>query len=612
MVRLGKMDPQYAMMVTMTTDATGRGTRDTGHTVPDLRAPTPDTSRTVGVPSAYALPEGITGHGTRDTRRDTVPSAAQDAPRPDPRDVPRDAQRDTPINGTRDTDPDGTPNGTSRWFVPRLVASYRDARDTRKQAERDTVAARQAARDVAAQDVSTARDALTREATRSRRRAGGGAATTDTDRIAPIPDGMVKAGIWMDRAAGFAVPTAPLLVSAWATIHVGQDEPLKMGWLAVAFTLGLEGSVWYLNRLREAFKLEGDSTFSFNVSIAGIITLIFGLIGGHAIWNSAGRQALLIHVPGVEAQVPLSEVMPAIAVAIMSAIGAYVWAKKATFRHRAKLRAMNQIDPRAPKFALGRWVSAPRETFFSLRHAFRYGITEAKVAVTDWRVWKATGKPAIWPVPPGFRYVDGKLTQMTIEELQQDAARDALVAEIIARDTDTAGQQDTRPAEHGTATGRATARPALTNGTPSGTPTGHSTALNGTSRTGQHGTRDADTPRDTDGTPNGTPPAVDHGTRDTGHGTRDTDGTPGADGADVLKYAEHLIAVTDAFPQWQTGALPAVRKITAAIDEYRRRNDGGSYNSNATSAAVQRALVKLREQPQLLDLIRVQQEEPTA
>jgi hypothetical protein len=217
--------------------------------------------------------------------------------------------------------------------------------------------------------------------------------------IAPVPLRMRIAGAWADRSIGSLQLAAPLIVSGWFTMDVGMDDPLNMAMpVALFFTLSLEGSLWYLNRLREQFRLEGDSTFSLTAAIFGIITLIAALIGGHAIWKAAGSQAINIDLPGTENTVPLEDVVPALAVALMSAIGTFVWAKKATFKHRVKLREQMLIDPRAPKFAAASWIWCFPTTFFSYHHAVKYRIQSPILAVEDWRLWKLSGRPAVWPL----------------------------------------------------------------------------------------------------------------------------------------------------------------------------------------------------------------------
>lgn len=624
------MDHQYAMMVTMTPDATGHGARGTGHldSRPALRASAPENHP--GVP-LIPLPAG---HGAgRDTGRpDETP--ARDASGPDPLPVPshtaRDAghpeARDTPKHGT----PDGTPDAPSRGWIARAITRLRDAHTARVTRLRDSETAQRAARDTARHTAAETRDALMREAGRARRRPGtpGG---PEGDKIAPVPMWMQKASVWGMRVVGALLPLSPLLVSGFATIQVGRDEPLKMGWVAIFFTLGLEGAVWYLAKLRELFRLEGDGTGSLGLGIYSILALIFGLLSGHAIWNSAGRQPIDISIPGTEATVPLSELVPALAIAVMSAIGTFIWAKKATYQHRAKLRAMDMIDPRPPKFSSGAWMLAPWETFRALRHFYKYRIAGSADLVTkDWRLWRASGKPKIWPIPVGFRYEGRRFIQLTADELRDTVARDTLIADLIQRDTVAAGHhaptghpETGRPAEltgHGSrvsgtphqlpsgtpdaaATGHLTAGHGTPNGTPYGAPHG---ARHGTPRTGHSGTRDTDVARDANGTID---PAT-NGTPDS-HGARDADGAPDGTGhlddddVAALKDSAYVMIIAERVGDWATSIRPpSVRRIVAEINAFRQETENGSFASKDIAGRVQRSLIRFRDNPDLFVLAR--------
>jgi hypothetical protein len=73
---------------------------------------------------------------------------------------------------------------------------------------------------------------------------------------------------------------------------------------------------------------------------------------------------------------------------------------------------------------------------------------------------------------------------------------------------------------------------------------------------------------------------------------------------DVLKYAGHLLVVIEAFPHWRDGAVPSVRNIRDAIHAYRQnQEDGSEFRSMSVADKVQKALIKLREHPHLVDVI---------
>ena len=76
---------------------------------------------------------------------------------------------------------------------------------------------------------------------------------------------------------------------------------------------------------------------------------------------------------------------------------------------------------------------------------------------------------------------------------------------------------------------------------------------------------------------------------------------------DILKYAGHLLIVIDAFRGWENGPVPSVRNIRDAIHAYRQnQEDGGEFRSMSVADKVQKALIKLREHPHLVDIMNAQ------
>ncbi len=73
---------------------------------------------------------------------------------------------------------------------------------------------------------------------------------------------------------------------------------------------------------------------------------------------------------------------------------------------------------------------------------------------------------------------------------------------------------------------------------------------------------------------------------------------------DVLKYAGHLLVVIEAFPEWRDGGVPSVRNIRDAIHASRQsQEDGSEFKSMSVADKVQKALIKLRSHPHLVDVI---------
>lgn len=317
---------------------------------------------------------------------------------------------------------DATPSRLGRW------ASQINQRRLAKVVSAETVAAQkrllqQRREEEAQRDRETASQTAA-----SRRKAQAARQETETETDpAPVPHWMKWIGAWFDRSFGSSPLIAPLIVSGVYTMKTGMDAPLHMSWaVALFFTLGLEGSLWYLSRLYEQTRLEGDSTFSLRVGMIGIILLIAGLIGGHAIWEAMGSVQIMVDLPWTERQIPLEKAVPAIAVAVMSAIGTFVWSKRATFRHRVKLRQQNLIDPRAPKFSTWSWILDGPQTFLALRHAVRYRISSPVLAVEDRRLWVMSQRPKVWPL---VETVDAEL----VETPSRETVR--VKAETSARET---------------------------------------------------------------------------------------------------------------------------------------------------------------------------------
>lgn len=558
------------MMVDMTIDDTEHPTRDERDTLrPAFPTSAPD-SFTARVPLPADAWEGGSGYGTRDTERDAA----------------RSARRDVPPAGGVGVPPKG--KKPSRW---QRYTAARASRARTAEQNRELEKASRAQRDATEQAV---RDAAARTATEQRRasRAGQRDARRSED-IAPVPESLRKFGIWAERTIGELPMAAPLIVSGYYTMHVFHDAPLSAPWvIALLVTAGLEGGLWKLARIRFRMLIDGYSVIGLTAGIGAYLVFISGLIFGHAYflaWD-ATRQALGEGMTAADVPVDWKAWGPAAGVAVISAFGVFSSSKDARYKARVELARKELLDMRAAKFAVASWFWCPWETFWAFRHSIKFRIQSPVLAVHDWRLWKITGRPDLWPVPQGFRYVQGKLIEIPGYWTEQGTA---IIGTWTEHGTPIAGQRNTQLA----ATGHGTAgRPAAVNGTPDGT--------NGTRTAGHNGTRDTAPDAGHNGTANtdgGTEHAAGDGTRDTARD--DTD-----EFADVLKLAEHLLVVTKKFDGWQTGKLPPVRGIRDAIHAHRQRVDGGSFSSMAVAAKVQEAIGRLRTRPELLDVIKVQGE----
>lgn len=580
---------------------------------------TDDTSPRVDLRTAVPAP--TTGHGTRDAVAGVVPYTDPPVPHTDPRDVSAPDTRDVPQPGppsrllasraasrkARDTERDvPQPGPLSRWIASRAESRATKQRDA---AQRDAIeAASRAARDTERDQL---RDALSRSAA-SRR--GPSRRTAEQRDIAPIPDWMKIVGLWLDRTFGAIPLLAPLIVSGHFTMQVFTDEPMSTPWaIALCITLALEGGVWKLSRIYEKTLLENDSTIGIRAVIGLYLLLISGMIYGHAYyqaWNDARKVngGWITDDQATALALDWGKWGPAAGVAVMSFLGVMVWSKQARYQHRVKLRELNQVDPRAPKFATLAWFLTFRETIGALRHSVKYRISSPGEAVADWRLYRAVGRPPIWPIPPGFLWIDGTLEQV-----------DPLVGRDVQDDDDTLTGRDgrdvpprdagRRPAAGLTANGTV---PRAVNGTSHGTvpqlPAGRPVE--------DHGTRDSDGSAGQHG-PRGTDAGPARGKRDD-HGTRDDRGTGERDvevDAALLKRADKAMIVTEAFdgrdgrPHWATMPdPPSIQEVIDAIDAHRKATEGAQagFASRSIAGDVRKLIIRMRETPDLVDLVRLQ------
>lgn len=219
--------------------------------------------------------------------------------------------------------------------------------------------------------------------------------TNETD-IAPVPHKLKWLGVWLDRTFGAMPLLAPLLVSGYYTTQVFTGDPIDAHpTVAVLAACALEGGVWKLSRLYEKTLVAGDSTMALRLGIGAYLVLISGLIYWHADHTAKLNQAAL---PNPDGQIGLGvDALPAFGVAVMSALGVFIWSRTARWTRRRELHAQGRVDTQAPKFAALAWILCPFETPQALRHAVKYRLAGPVEAVADLRLYKAAGKPAVWP-----------------------------------------------------------------------------------------------------------------------------------------------------------------------------------------------------------------------
>jgi hypothetical protein len=639
------------MMVDMTTEITGRvprdaghGTRDTGHAPrPAIVDPRPVSHSSITPPWSL-IPRGTerdTGHepthgtpapasGTRNNRPTDVPQDSDQRPTTYPAGDPQGGTRDTGHGAGR-----GTRDAGRFSFLARRKNGTRDTAITGQQ---DTASrALRASRDTA---TGQERDTASRAAAASRkaRKARRDTFEMSHDAVAPVPSWMRVTGAWTGRVFGEMPIVAPLIVSGAFTGWAFADLPVPVPtWVKVAGAilgaLALEGGLWKSIKTYVATLLNNDSTIGNRLVIALYLSLIAGVIGGHAYvlaWTNATKGGAQAELSAVASSVEWTSWVPAVVAALMGSLGVLVAAKDARLRYRTRLIELELVDRRVPKFSAARWIFCPVSTYCYLRHAVKFSIESPTEAAEDWRLWKVTGKPEIWPVPPGFAYIGGKLVELDTSgtphpghqpQEQRDAGHRTQDTEEMTRPT-----RPTRPVyDLHSGSAPITVPPVSRN--EDGTSARDTGRVSGTLPRQNHGTQDTGHQDLVGGTPeydNGTPGVEErgtqdtNGTRDTDHGTRDSDGTPQDaqrdtqqetdKAADVLQYAEHLFAIVEANKDWRTDKLPSVRNIVTIINDYRVATDNGTFNSKAVAGKVQAALTTLRERPELIEMVKLQRQ----
>lgn len=424
-------------------------------------------------------------------------------------------------------------------------------RAVRKATETAQADAERAAAQLAAE---TARAATVTAASRaaSRVRAADRAVKTTVrspDEIAPIPERMQVWGVWLQRTFGTLPLLCPLIVSGWFTAHVFLDPPLELPVVfAILATLALEGGAWRLVRVYERTLIEGDSTLNLRLGIIGYLSLISGAIYGHA-WLKAGMTT---------ENMGWQETMPAVICAVLSWLGVYINGRVARFQHRAALRAAEKIDMAMPKFMAASWFITPIDNWLALRHAIKFRISSPVLAVKDMRLYRAAGKPAVWPE-------EEHTAQHTPEPVPPTAAAQP-PARAAARAVVAAAQPVPQPvppvgAAHGTPTAAAQSpgAGAHPNGTgPVAAPSGAAQPV--PQHAAQHAAQHD-------------PVVVDQ---------------------EALRLADHIMILTEAFPNWRE-TLPPIRPAIAAIHAARQERDGSSFNSSGTVRKVLAAMKRISE-----------------
>lgn len=177
----------------------------------------------------------------------------------------------------------------------------------------------------------------------------------------------------------------PLVLVNTAAVY-GQAgwsyDHLIHNWIvAVLFAAAVESIGVYLAFEAHAALMAGDASARLRTG-----SYLIGLLAG--VLNYAHFAG-----PGY-APTPL-----AVTFAALSSISPWLWAIRSRSMNRARLRELGQVDPRAVRFSLLRWLLFPVRTVRAFRVAVWHGIVTPAEAVARSGV-KAPGLPATAPSAP--------------------------------------------------------------------------------------------------------------------------------------------------------------------------------------------------------------------
>lgn len=582
--------------------------------------------------------DGNTERGTRDEGRDTgghpAPSLNSGTPTDDR--PARDTDRPVPTPGDAghtppSPHPEPTGRGTERRWLPRL---RRAGRGTGNAPALGTPPVPKTHR------VSHGTRDARRPQARTRRPARPqGKADTAIQMFGQLTYSNTRAGRIGLRALAVAIALslvaiviAPPALSAqdilaWARLNSPDAGlGLEQGWPWVVFlAMDFAAAVCVLVSLYCAFRDEPPGVF------------------GLGVWAFAGITAFANYqfntVPGAPGDgfwffPAMSLVGPVLLHAMIKKIRGWV------------LKAAGGQRGRRPKFAVADWVpilGSPQATFGAWRIGGLLGISKPDDALFAFRALsRRRGWWRRWAVNGAVRAAldDALNIELSDAEEMHPRLKDLLVPAIdgpapgdagdagdaVAGDdrpafpdpldeleNDLMGDPPRTPRERGT-------RPAPVSAPPSSRPAsprppsfeGHGTGGDGTLGTGHHGTPDSGPRRPASPAGDGT---GDVGTRDTtGRGTEDTFDP------DLIRYADHILAITEVHRNWQRD-FPGVRAAKRAIDAHWRKigratKPGGEpgFNSTSTTERVLEAMNRLAVQPgitQEIDLLRARQDRGT-
>lgn len=200
-------------------------------------------------------------------------------------------------------------------------------------------------------------------------------------------------GWWGEAIFGNIPLAAPLIVSGRYTYDSFNEVLHQPWWIALLAAFAAEGGLFRLNRVYEKTLVEGDSTVGIRLGIGAYLAAISGLI----YWNQHKFHG--------------GDWRPSAVAAGMCVAGVYIAAKVARFNHRVELRNKGMVDAQAIRLSIWAWLFQPIATPATFKHWVknRDRLSTPAAVVRDRKLFKAAGKPSVWPPLPSVLDGDGTI-----------------------------------------------------------------------------------------------------------------------------------------------------------------------------------------------------------
>lgn len=168
--------------------------------------------------------------------------------------------------------------------------------------------------------------------------------------------------------------------------------------LALGLAVTLETIALVLSGIAHTARMAGDAALPAQFGAFAIAAAVGGMNYSHWSQNWAPTGLALVF-------------------AGFSMLSPWLWGTWSKARHRAALRERGQIDPRAVRFSLARWVLYPRATFTAYRRAVWVGETDPARAVLLNAITKDSDG-TVTDAAPDDRGVDDTPAPISVETVE--------------------------------------------------------------------------------------------------------------------------------------------------------------------------------------------------